>query len=77
MSDACPTCGSSLGSAELPVRAERHGEVLIQFEIAVDICPRCDWVGIADEVLEEALSRLQRHTLPGDDIVLPRLGFDA
>lgn len=77
MSDACPTCGGSLATTELPVRAERHGEVLVEFEVDVELCSRCDWVGIADEVLEEALSRLQRHTLPGDDIVLPRLGFDA
>jgi hypothetical protein len=77
MNGACPTCGNPLECAELPVRAERHGRVLVEIEVELEICTRCDWAGIDDDVLEDALTRLQRHTLPGDDIILPRLGYDA
>ena len=73
----CPVCGAPPVSGELPVRVERHGQVIVRLEVPMEACSACDWVSIDDEVLEETLLELERHTLPGDDIVLPRLGYDA
>lgn len=77
MTGICPSCGAPLHTADLPVRAERRGRLLVEIEVEVDVCTRCDWVGIDDDALEDALSQLHRHTLPGDDIVLPQMGYDA
>jgi Zn-finger nucleic acid-binding protein len=73
----CPDCGAPLHTADLPVRAERRGRLLVEIEVEFELCTRCDWVGIDDDELDEAIAQLHRHTLPGDDIVLPQLGYDA
>ena len=73
----CPLCGAASRSTHLPVRAERHGRTLVRLAVPVGSCTVCPWVGIDDEVLEGVLSELHKHTLPGDDIILPSLGYDA
>jgi YgiT-type zinc finger domain-containing protein len=73
----CPVCRAEVVRGRLPIRAERHGRVLLRLEVPVEACSACDWVNIDDDVLDEVLAELERHTLPGDDIVMPKLGYDA
>lgn len=72
MSDAaCPICGEGALPVAVPVSVRRGGRTVLRLEVPALRCESCGYVAIEEEVHEEVIAVLERHSEPGDDIVFP------
>ena len=55
----------------VPVVVRRDGRDVLRLEAPARGCGFCGYLSIADETQEGVLQALERHTRPGDDIVVP------
>lgn len=67
----CPVCRGATVATTVPVRVERRGREVLRLTVPARSCERCARVAFADEVIEEVVATLERHSEPGDDIVFP------
>ena len=67
----CPLCRGPTHATAVPIRVERGGHEILKILVPASACERCDHLAVDDEATEEAVAALERHTEPGDDIILP------
>jgi YgiT-type zinc finger domain-containing protein len=70
-SRSCPICGGLAEPIRLPVTVRRQGRTVCCLEVPARRCGECGHVDVEDERQEELIAVLERHSLPGDDIVFP------
>lgn len=70
----CPVCDAPTRPTTIPVRVERGGREVLKLLVPARACDRCEHVRIDDEVTEDVIATLEKHTEPGDDIVFPEGG---
>lgn len=70
----CPICRGETGATLLPVFVRRAGRTVFELRVPAAKCPECGHVDIDDGTQEQVIAELERHSLPGDDLVFPLEG---
>lgn len=68
---SCSACAGRVRLDSLPVSIRRQGRIVYRLKVPAWRCTACGQLEIDEAVRESVVVDIERHSQPGDDVILP------